>query len=982
MHHPSFRYFVVVVLVSLCASFAVAQQTGSITGTVTATDGSALPGVTVEARSANLPRARVTTSDASGLFRFPELPPGKFTVSFSLSGMEPLSRTVDVLLFQTATLNVSMGVAGVRESVTVTADSSLVNPQSGEIHTALPEAEIQKLPIGQEYRDLLKLTPAVQYTEDTIRGPSAGGSGQDNVYLFDGVNVSLPQYGTLPAEPSTHDIQQVSVVKGGARATDFNRAAGFTIDTVSKGGTNEIAGQVSYQVQTDAMRGDITGESTEDYKEGKDWAVANLGGPVLRDRLYFYGSYYRPTIDRTERSNVYGPTPDYNSTRNEYFGKLTYTPTASILLNGSYRDSGEETEWASVGNASAASTALNEDSKLKIGIIEGSWILNQRSFVSAKFTDFKLDTSSLPYNMLDVVPSTAPGTHLDVTHLEQYGLVSVPCPSGRPAGTPCQTRYGSSSAFNTFIDPIITRYGYLSDGVPTGGGEAGVGSTINSQDFSRQSAQAGYDFNFGQHDLHVGYQWFKDGEDLARVSNGWGVLSVPGGNVKFNGTPVYYQAQFTRSIAGGTGGNNIHSEIVSHNVEVNDTFHMKNWTFNFGVLTSNDTLYGQGLKEDSSTISGYVAAPGHQYKMYEIPWEKTIQPRLGAIWAYNGIDNVYGSYARYVPSTSSLPRAASWDRAILGLTTRVHFDANGDIIGSEQVASSSGKLFVEDLDPRYTDEYLIGTAQQFSNRWSGRVYGRYRYSTNFWEDTNNNARQRWAPEGYPTDLYIPDLADKLAQIGSGSTYVIAELDGAFTKYYEATIESEWRGDRAALRGTYTWSHYYGTFDQDNTSIGNDDAIFIGSSNLADGPGRQIWDFKYGDLRGDRRHLLKLYGSYEVGWNASVGAFWVYQSGQPWEAWNYELYKDLPGFGTSTSDTDRFAEPAGSRRTPSHYQLDLTYTQNIPVRQYNVQLQFDVFNAFDKQTGYNYQPSVHSALFGTPRDYFDPRRYQVALRFLF
>ena len=53
------------------------------------------------------------------------------------------------------------------------------------------------LPVGQEYRDLIKLIPGVQYTEDTIRGPSAGGSGQDNVYQFDGVDVSLPMFGTL-----------------------------------------------------------------------------------------------------------------------------------------------------------------------------------------------------------------------------------------------------------------------------------------------------------------------------------------------------------------------------------------------------------------------------------------------------------------------------------------------------------------------------------------------------------------------------------------------------------------------------------------------------------------------------------------------------------------------------------------------------------------------------------------------------------------
>ena len=129
--------------------------------------------------------------------------------------------------------------------------------------------------------------------------------------------------------------------------------------------------------------------------------------------------------------------------------------------------------------------------------------------------------------------------------------------------------------------------------------------------------------------------------------------------------------------------------------------------------------------------------------------------------------------------------------------------------------------------------------------------------------------------------------------------MIAELDGAFTKYYEATLESEWRGSKSFVRGSYTWSHYYGNFDQDNSSTGNDANIFIGSSNIGDGAGRQLWNNRYGDLRGDRRNLLKLYGYRTLPWNATAGVFAVAQSGQPWETWSYEPYIALT---TSTSDT--------------------------------------------------------------------------------
>jgi hypothetical protein len=951
-----------------------AQQIGSISGRVTAVDGSALPGVTIEARSDVLPQPRVTVSIENGDYRLPVLPPGAYTLTFSLAGLETRTRNVAVRLGTDSNVNVSLGVQGVAETITVTAQSSLVDPTSTELTSTVGQNDIEDLPVAQEYRDLIKLAPAVAYTEEAVRGPSAGGSGQDNVYLFDGVNVTLPLFGTLSAEPSTHDIQQVEVIKGGAKATDFNRSAGFTIDSVSKSGTNQFMGQVGLQFETEAMRGDVTGLNVAPYEQNRTWATLNLGGPVIADRLFFYGSYYRPTIKRTERSNPYGPLPDYDSNRNEYFGKLTYTPLASVLLNGSYRASDRTNDNASIGTTSAASTALDEESTLNIGIFEASWVVNERSFATFKFTDYGNETGSAPTQVLDVTPSLTAGSRIDVNNLGALGLFVVPLPAA------------GQTAYNAFIAPLIERYGYGAAGSRTGGGESGVGSTFSDQDFYRKDAQIGYDITVGSkiaHDLHVGYERMTDEEDLRRSSNGYGVLRAPRG-VTFQGQPVFYQAEFTRSVTGGNS-NNIRSEYLQENVELNDTIRWNNWSFNAGVMLSNDTLYGQGLKNDSSTLSGFVASPGTKYKMYEIPWEKTIQPRVGTTWAYNGSDNVYASYAKYVPSANSLPRAASWDRNILGLTYRAHYDATGTLIGFEQVSSSTGKLFVEDLDPRYTDEFLIGTSQQVNSRWSARAYGRYRYSSNFWEDTNNNARVQWAPEGYSHELYIPNLAAQLAQIGTGgnaNSYVIAQLDGAFTKYYEATVESDYRVGRASVRGSYTWSHYYGNFDQDNTSLTNDMSTFIGSSNIADGPGRQIWDHKYGDLRGDRRHLLKLYGTYQLPWNGVVGAFGLYQSGQPWETWNYEIYRSLPGFGTSTSETARFAENAGSRRTDAHYQMDMTYTQNVPIRGLNLQLQLDAFNVTNNQTGYDIQPALHTARYGEAREFFDPRRFQLAVRLEF
>ncbi len=962
-------------LLVLIATPALGQQVGSISGKVTMADGSALPGASIQATSNVLPQPRNTVSGSGGEYRLPQLPPGSYEVTVSLPGMATVKRTASVVLRQDTMVNVSLALEGVTGAATVVAQATLLDTESSALKAAVESDVVKALPVGQDYRDLVKLVPGVQYTEDAVRGPSAGGSGQDNVYSFDGVNVTLPLFGTLSTEPSSHDIEQVAVVKGGADATDFNRAGGITINTVSRSGTNAFRGFLSYQIQPESFIAERDTTSSAVFDEDRTWAVANLGGPIVPDRLFFYASYYRPTSGRENRANLYGEVPDYESTRDEIFGKLTFSPTDSILLNASYRTSDREEKNASVsGEARAASTSNGYQAEQQIAILEGSWIINDKSYATAKFTDFRNPNVGKPDTALGLVPALDGSVNINPLALDQMGQVSVPVP------------IAGQTAFNAFIAPIIERYGYLQDGVRKGGGIIGAGQQYDNNDFYRQSYQLGYDLSFGKkvlHNLHVGYQYSKDEEDLYRTSNGWGLVSVPGGRLNCpasagcGGQPYYYQAQVQQQ--GILDVPAINSQYVSHNIELNDSIRWANVTVNVGLLLSNDKLYGQGLREKEGTVSGFEVAKGNRYLMHEIDFEDALQPRLGIVWAYQGSNTVYGNFARYIPTAGSLPRAASWARN-LATTVNVYFDANGRFMGSTPEAGSSGKIFQEGLKPRTTDEFMLGTTKDLGKGFTGRLHGRYRKSDNFWEDTNNDARLLFnPPEGIPRELYVPNLAAIRAEIG-GSSYVIAALDGAFTKYYEAGLEAEWRGGNAYVRGSYVWSHYYGNFDQDNTTTANDQNTFIGSSFIGDGAGRQLWDFKYGNLRGDRRHQFKVYGYYALPWKGSVGAYAIYQSGQPWEFHSYEPYIALT---TSVSDVNRYAEPAGSRVTDDHYQLDLNYTQVIPLGgSLQLEARLDLFNVFDNQTGYNIQRQVHSANPGTPQSFYDPRRLQVALKLEF
>jgi hypothetical protein len=938
-------------------------------GRVLATDGSALPGVTVEAQSNVLPQPRVATTNATGDYRLPALQPGGYTITFTLAGMQTVTRKAEVILNADMNVDVKLGVAGVSETMTVTANTTLVSKESTEIQTGFSRKQIEALPISQDYKDIQKLIPGVMVSQDEFRGPSGGGSGQDNVYMFDGVNITMPLFGIQTADPATHDIAQVSITKGGAKAVDFDRAGGFMIDSVSKSGTNKYSGEVGYQLLRHSFVASQKTTTNAKYNQDRDWTTANFGGPILSDQLFFYGSYYRPVYTQSQQSNLYGDLPKYEDTRNEGFGKLTWTPTANWLVNGSYRDSHHTKTGNQFSSTQAATTGSGSFSNLKIGTLEGSWVVNPQSLFTFKVNDFKNPGGGGADILSKANVSIAAGAKLPIDDLANAGRFIVP----------------TTNAGNTaFVQPYIDKYGYVQNGVRAGGGTLGFGQFAHDDDdFFRRSGQLAYNYTIGSkitHDLHAGFQSYKDSEDRFQTSNGWGVITIPGGATAAQGgvncpasacgtaKPSFFIANFSPQ---GTGQiPTIHSEFHSQNIEINDTIHMNNWSFNLGVLASHDTLYGQGLTP-ADNIAGFVKSPGTKYKMHDIPFRQEIQPRLGSTWAYNGEDTVYASYALYNPSANSDARAASWDRNLVQ-SINAYFDATGTLMGIDPVASSSGKLFVPGIKPRVSREMLLGTSQQIHGNWSARVYGRYTKSTRFWEDTNNNARTAFGANvpGVKQELYIPNLGTNpttanpagtglRGAIGSGSSYVIAELDGSFTKRYEATMESEWHSTNGNtfVNGSYSWSHYYGNFDQDNATFNtaNDMATFIGSSFIGDGAGRQLWDNKYGDLRGDRRNVVKMTVTQALPWHATTGAFWVYQSGQPWQLESYIPYSSLT---TSTSDSARYAEPAGRRRTPAHHQLDLNYTQNVAlIRGFNLQVAFDIFNVYDKQTPYNFESRV-------------------------
>jgi hypothetical protein len=305
----------VLVCLALAAPAAAQTQitTGAIQGTVADATGAVLPGATVEARHVATNLTRSTTTDAGGRFVLLQLPPGRYSVTFTLSGFATLvQENVELTVGQSVTLDAQLKVSGVAETVTVSSAPSVVERTRTATASTLNETTVATTPIlGRKFEDLLTLTPGVS----TVQGPDgdeitfAGQRGVFNNISLDGGDYNNGFFGEqaggqrVSIDITLEAVKEFQVIATGAPA-EFGRTAGGVVNVVTKSGTNDPHGSAFHFQRLEALTGELSDGSTLE-KFHREQFGGTFGGPIKRDKAFVFlalegitGSFERPNLSR------------------------------------------------------------------------------------------------------------------------------------------------------------------------------------------------------------------------------------------------------------------------------------------------------------------------------------------------------------------------------------------------------------------------------------------------------------------------------------------------------------------------------------------------------------------------------------------------------------------------------------------------------------------------------------------------------------
>jgi len=414
------------------APVALAQAStaaGTITGTVTDAKGAVIPNASVTITNTATNVSKSLTADGSGFYSGGSLVPGEYKVSVTAPGFSTTNLTITVQIGNTASGNVKLAVGAAKEQVEVTADEVAVNQTQSTVGGVLTEQQIDTLPIsGRNFLDLAQLEPGVQLQSGETFDPTKAGyssisingvNGRTARIILDGQDISDETVGTTTLNVSQGSIEEFEISRSSLDISNELTSSG-SITVSTRTGTNKIHGQ-AFGLFRDQRAGAADGPGGTAYPFQKNQFGGRVGGPVLKDKLFYFGSAER--IKQDSFNSVVVPQPfqalsggytapfrdSYDTARADY----NAPHGIHLFARGSYEDNLDDSTFG-YGFS-------------RYGNKDNTWaIASGADFLTGKLTN-SVRWSYLKFHNLIAdesgsgVPNLAPGTELFI-----HGLITGP----------------------------------------------------------------------------------------------------------------------------------------------------------------------------------------------------------------------------------------------------------------------------------------------------------------------------------------------------------------------------------------------------------------------------------------------------------------------------------------------------------------------------------------------------------------------------
>jgi len=968
-------------------------------------------------------------TNSLGVYRFPALPPGTYEVTAALPGFQTRKMTGALSLGQLLRVDMTLSMASVSETVEVTGETPLIDVKQAASFTTVSQETIDRIPKGRDFSTVVS-TAAGANNETRAGGVQIdGSSGSENRFIIDGMDTTNLQNGTQGKTMLLDFIQEVQVKSSGYNA-EFGGSTGGVVSAITKSGSNNMRGSLGIYNQGDWGYGDrrpyhryapytIASKGTtanftptgggcgpqgimgnvpacqgpEGGLLGTDSAwtylspVADLGGPVLKDKLWYYAGWSY-TKNNYNRDGIFYGDPSREQYHFDWYSwsnYLNYNLSSQLSNNLRVKFNGANQRNKSRGAAPTASTLQPENDP--IGFPDGTpmkgyttatfysdqatfdrvyklngddfwndtysgnidWVVSPTFFINATAGYFKYNTTT---------PEEARGNQ--IRHIY----------NGTPAGIP--------GVPASYYDTEASGY---SDNISSSG-------TLRNK-FTRAFTNVNatwFKSMAGQHTFKVGLRYERFANDVYTGNTMPNVTLYWGGNYEGQKGPYGYY-ELTKSATVG----DVHSD--NYSVWVQDSWSINNkLTINAGVRAENEFIpsYKQGAPDCNEFPNDPNCAISISFGMRD-----KIAPRVGFAYDIKGDSKwkAYGSYSHYFDITKlELPRGSfggdHWISYYWTLDTYDYSTINcdegntgcpGTFLNSIDWRHSSNQVdevFSEyfsrpnmtgidpNLKPVQTGDFQLGLDHELANSMSIGLRYIHKWATRTIEDVGIYAPYQG---GTVEDYLISNPGEGYAEMMEPRyPNLITPKPKRDYDAVEVRLRKRFSNNWAA-DATYTWSHLYGNYP----GLASSDENGRNSPNV-----NRLWDntvmsydpqmsLVYGELNSDRPHQFKLSGSYDFNFGLSAGAFFVVQSGLP----NSTVFR-ASGGGYPVYPYGR----TDMGRLPTYENLDLVLTQEFRLggsKRLSFQANFD--NVLDLQNiNSYYYDSYGNNLF------HQSGRYNVAL----